>query len=85
MLASYYLYLQALAQLPAWVSFPLVERAEWLNTFLKELWPHLDPITGRLMQQVVQPMVREMLAEYHLTGFRYTAQNIRTTSRKCML
>ena len=63
---------QSLAQLPSWVSFPLVERAEWLNSFLVELWPHVDALTWKIMQEKVQPMAKEILADYHLTGFRYS-------------
>merc|ERR1711892_284864 len=63
--------LKSLAQLPSWVSFPLVERAEWLNSFLVELWPHVDALTWKIMQEKVQPMAKEILAEYHLTGFRF--------------
>ena len=62
--------LQSIAQLPSWVSFPLVERAEWLNSMLVELWPHVDALTWKIIQEKVQPMAKEILAEYHLTGFR---------------
>jgi hypothetical protein len=49
----------------------LVERAEWLNSLLVELWPHVDTLTWKIIQEKVQPMAKEILAEYHLTGFRY--------------
>ena len=68
--------LQSLAQLPSWVSFPLVHRAEWLNSLLVELWPHVDALTWKIMQEKVQPMAKEILAEYHLTGFRYSFYDV---------
>jgi len=64
-------FVQSMAQLPSWVNFPMVQRAEWLNSLLVELWPHVDALTWKLMQEKVQPMAKEILAEYHLTGFRF--------------
>lgn len=36
--------LERLDEIPAWVLFPDVERAEWFNTLLKRFWPNLNEI-----------------------------------------
>ena len=65
-------YLKARVELPSWVTFPRVERAEWLNSLLDEMWPHLEPLAWDLLQLKLEPVVAELLAEYHVTGFRFS-------------
>lgn len=35
--------------LPAWLKFPTVERASWLNTILQQFWPHVDASLGDIV------------------------------------
>ena len=65
------IFLQSRFDLPAWVTFPSVERAEWINTFLAELWPNLERIASSTLQEQVEPMLLDILADYHISGFRY--------------
>ena len=37
-------FLRSRVELPSWASFPRVERAEWVNSLVGELWPHLEPL-----------------------------------------
>ena len=65
-------YLRSRLELPSWVTFPRVERAEWVNSLLSELWPHLQPTAWDLLQLTLEPVIAQLLAEYHVTGFKFT-------------
>jgi hypothetical protein len=41
--------LDRLDEIPAWVLFPDLERAEWLNVIVKRFWPNLN---GMLIKHV---------------------------------
>nr|QQY02574.1 extended synaptotagmin [Cryptocotyle lingua] len=47
--------------LPSWVYFPDVERAEWLNKVLKRLWPYICNYATDLIRQTVAPAVAAQL------------------------
>ncbi|XP_030822853.1 extended synaptotagmin-1 [Camarhynchus parvulus] len=60
----------ARGELPAWVSFPDVERAEWLNKVLAQAWPFLGQYLEKLLQDSVAPAIRASSA--HLQSFAFT-------------
>nr|XP_006815868.1 PREDICTED: extended synaptotagmin-2-A-like [Saccoglossus kowalevskii] len=45
--------------LPSWVYFPDVERAEWLNKIVKRIWPYLDDYVENILKNTVEPSIRE--------------------------
>ncbi|TGZ64757.1 hypothetical protein CRM22_006217 [Opisthorchis felineus] len=47
--------------LPSWVYFPDVERAEWLNKVIKRLWPYICDYATDLIRQTVAPAVSAQL------------------------
>ncbi|CAG7726678.1 unnamed protein product [Allacma fusca] len=58
--------------LPSWVIFPDVERAEWLNQILKQLWPKINNYTFELVREVIEPPLRDALAtSYKMGSFRF--------------
>ncbi|XP_026324358.1 extended synaptotagmin-2-B isoform X2 [Hyposmocoma kahamanoa] len=63
--------LARLDDLPAWVFFPDVERAEWLNRILLQLWPNVNHFTRTLLKDSIEPAVAESLANYKLQGFKF--------------
>lgn len=63
--------LARLNDLPAWVFFPDVERCEWLNRILKQVWPNANQFTRQLLKQSVEPNVQKALAAYKLNGFKF--------------
>lgn len=63
--------LARLNDLPAWVFFPDVERCEWLNRILKQVWPNANQFTRNLIKQSVEPNVQKALAGYKLNGFKF--------------
>uniref|UniRef100_A0A8V5GSF3 Uncharacterized protein n=1 Tax=Melopsittacus undulatus TaxID=13146 RepID=A0A8V5GSF3_MELUD len=57
-------------ELPAWVSFPDVERAEWLNKVLAQAWPFFGQFMEKLLQAQVAPAIRA--SSPHLQSFTFT-------------
>lgn len=57
--------------LPAWVYFPDVERAEWLNKILKQVWPNANHFARSLIKDTIQPNIQKALEKYKMNGFRF--------------
>ncbi|XP_065510307.1 extended synaptotagmin-1 [Caloenas nicobarica] len=60
----------ARGELPAWVSFPDVERAEWLNKVLAQAWPFFGRYMEKLLVEKVAPSIRA--SNTHLQTFTFT-------------
>ncbi|XP_066441449.1 extended synaptotagmin-2 isoform X3 [Eleutherodactylus coqui] len=58
------------AELPAWVHFPDIERAEWLNKTVKHMWPFICQFIDKLFRETIEPAVRG--ANAHLSTFCFT-------------
>ncbi len=56
---------------PAWLNFPDVERAEWVNTAAAILWPHVGRMADTILRREVEPRAREVLDGYKLYGFKF--------------
>ncbi|CAO1384694.1 unnamed protein product [Diamesa hyperborea] len=63
--------LARLDDLPAWVFFPDVERCEWLNKVLKQVWPNANHFTRNLIKESIEPSVQKALAGYKLNNFKF--------------
>ncbi|XP_068081288.1 extended synaptotagmin-2 isoform X2 [Anabrus simplex] len=57
--------------LPSWVYFPDVERVEWVNRIIRQVWPNVNHFAKALLKDTIEPRVRDSLAEYNLNGFRF--------------
>lgn len=57
--------------LPSWVFFPDVERVEWLNKILRQVWPNVNHYAKTLIEETIEPNVRASLEAYKLSGFRF--------------
>ncbi|XP_055860420.1 extended synaptotagmin-2-like isoform X3 [Biomphalaria glabrata] len=47
--------------LPSWVHFPDVERAEWVNKILYQLWPYIGEYVEIILRENVEPAIRSSL------------------------
>ncbi|XP_078393369.1 extended synaptotagmin-2-B-like isoform X2 [Cetorhinus maximus] len=56
--------------LPAWVHFPDIERVEWINKTVKQLWPYICQFVEKLLKETIEPAVRG--ANSHLSTFNFT-------------
>ncbi|KAM4024643.1 extended synaptotagmin-3 isoform 1-T1 [Anomaloglossus baeobatrachus] len=57
-------------QLPAWVNFPDVERVEWINKVVRQMWPYFGMYMEKLFQEKIEPLVRA--SNGHLKAFTFT-------------
>ncbi|KAJ8920620.1 hypothetical protein NQ315_004759 [Exocentrus adspersus] len=63
--------LARLNDLPAWVFFPDVERAEWLNKIIKQVWPNVNHYVRSMVRDSIQPVLKKSLEKYKLHGFKF--------------
>lgn len=55
-----------LDSVPAWVLFPDVERAEWINRILRFFWPMINEMVGKIVKDLEttinqQPMLKSFV------------------------
>ncbi|XP_063730053.1 extended synaptotagmin-2 isoform X2 [Eleginops maclovinus] len=58
------------SDLPPWVHFPDVERVEWLNKTVKQMWPYICQFVEKLFHETIEPAVKESNA--HLSTFCFS-------------
>ncbi|CAH1720627.1 unnamed protein product [Chironomus riparius] len=63
--------LARLNDLPAWVFFPDVERCEWLNRILKQVWPNANHFARNMLKESIEPNIQKALQDYKLNGFKF--------------
>uniref|UniRef100_A0A8C2LJP1 Extended synaptotagmin-3 n=1 Tax=Cricetulus griseus TaxID=10029 RepID=A0A8C2LJP1_CRIGR len=56
--------------LPAWIHFPDVERVEWANKIIMQIWPYLSMIMENKVREKLEPKIREK--SVHLRTFTFT-------------
>ncbi|CAL8086572.1 unnamed protein product [Calicophoron daubneyi] len=66
--------------LPSWVYFPDVERAEWLNKVIKRMWPYISDYAKDILVETVQPAVNSNLPKA-LTPFEFITIDLGDTVR----
>ncbi|XP_075466049.1 extended synaptotagmin-3 [Ascaphus truei] len=59
-----------LQNLPAWVNFPDVERAEWVNKVVGQMWPYIGMYVEKMLHDKIEPLVRA--SNVHLKAFTFT-------------
>ncbi|XP_036376601.1 extended synaptotagmin-2 isoform X2 [Megalops cyprinoides] len=64
----------ATSELPPWVHFPDVERVEWLNKTVKQMWPYICQFVDKLFRETIEPAVKG--ANAHLSTFCFTKINM---------
>ncbi|XP_065052975.1 extended synaptotagmin-3-like [Rhopilema esculentum] len=47
--------------LPSWVDFPDMQRAEWLNEIIAQMWPFVDKMVRQILKEKVEPKIQEKL------------------------
>ncbi|XP_022073535.2 extended synaptotagmin-1 [Acanthochromis polyacanthus] len=56
--------------LPAWVNFPDVEKVEWLNKVLQQVWPFVGQYLEKLLIETIAPSIRA--SSTHLQTLSFT-------------
>ncbi|XP_020791325.1 extended synaptotagmin-2 [Boleophthalmus pectinirostris] len=62
------------SDLPSWVHFPDVERVEWINKTVKQMWPYISQFVEKLFHETIEPSVKASNA--HLSTFCFTKVDI---------
>lgn len=62
------------SDLPSWVHFPDVERVEWINKTVKQMWPYISQFVEKLFHETVEPAVKASNA--HLSTFCFSKVDI---------
>ncbi|KAM3593373.1 uncharacterized protein V6R79_011612 [Siganus canaliculatus] len=62
------------SDLPPWVHFPDVERVEWLNKTVKQMWPYICQFVEKLFHESIEPAVKE--SSSHLSTFCFSKIDI---------
>uniref|UniRef100_A0A3B4TU59 Extended synaptotagmin 2 n=1 Tax=Seriola dumerili TaxID=41447 RepID=A0A3B4TU59_SERDU len=62
------------SDLPPWVHFPDVERVEWINKTVKQMWPYICQFVEKLFHETIEPAVKESNA--HLSTFCFSKIDI---------
>uniref|UniRef100_A0A3B3VZ27 Extended synaptotagmin 1 n=1 Tax=Poecilia latipinna TaxID=48699 RepID=A0A3B3VZ27_9TELE len=66
--------LRARRDLPPWVSFPDVEKVEWLNKILQQAWPFVGQYLEKLLVGTIAPAIRA--SSIHLQTLNFTKVNL---------
>ena len=56
-------------QIPAWMMFPDVERADWLNTIIKIFWSNVSGAVEKALVKNIEPMLQKISI---LSTFKFT-------------
>uniref|UniRef100_A0A8C8C7G6 Extended synaptotagmin-like protein 1b n=1 Tax=Oncorhynchus tshawytscha TaxID=74940 RepID=A0A8C8C7G6_ONCTS len=62
--------LKSKKDLPAWVNFPDVEKVEWLNKILQQVWPFVGQYLEKLLVETIAPSIRA--SSTHLQTLTFT-------------
>ncbi|KAG1939543.1 extended synaptotagmin-2 [Pimephales promelas] len=57
-------------ELPPWVHFPDVERVEWLNKTVHQMWPYICQFVDKIFRETIEPAVQG--ANAHLSTFTFS-------------
>nr|XP_029135397.1 extended synaptotagmin-1-like [Labrus bergylta] len=66
--------------LPAWVNFPDVEKVEWLNKVLQQVWPFVGQYLEKLLVETIAPSIRG--SSTHLQTLSFTKVDMGTKAMK---
>ncbi|XP_050948688.1 extended synaptotagmin-2 isoform X2 [Labeo rohita] len=58
------------SDLPPWVHFPDVERVEWLNKTVHQMWPYICQFVDKIFRETIEPAVQG--ANAHLSTFTFS-------------
>ncbi|KAF5402928.1 Extended synaptotagmin-2-B [Paragonimus heterotremus] len=68
----------SVSDLPSWVYFPDVERAEWFNKMIKRLWPYVSDYARNIILESVEPAIAAQLPSA-LKPFKFTTIDLGDT------
>lgn len=70
--------LDLLPDVPLWVKHPDFHRVDWLNSFLRYVWPYLDQAVCNLIRSSAQPIFTEAVGRYQLKAVEFERLSLGT-------
>ncbi|XP_063808699.1 extended synaptotagmin-1 [Pseudophryne corroboree] len=61
-------------ELPSWITFPDIEKAEWLNKIVAQMWPFIGQYLEKMLTDTIAPSIRA--CNTHLSTFHFTKINL---------
>ncbi|XP_020096310.1 synaptotagmin-2-like [Ananas comosus] len=60
-----------LPEIPYWVKNPDVDRIDWLNKFIEQMWPYLDKAICRTAKEIAKPIIAENTVKYKIESVEF--------------
>ncbi|KAH9311673.1 hypothetical protein KI387_026708, partial [Taxus chinensis] len=55
-----------LPEIPLWVKNPDYDRVDWLNMFIREMWPYLDKAISKIIIDTTKPMIEKYVGKFKI-------------------
>ncbi|GLJ11281.1 hypothetical protein SUGI_0150250 [Cryptomeria japonica] len=55
-----------LSEIPLWVKNPDYDRVDWLNTFIREMWPYLDKAICKMIRDQTKPIIEQYVGKFKI-------------------
>ena len=63
-----------IGDLPAWFQHPDIQRTEWVNQVIGQVWPHLEVLLVRMLDDVENdPDINKKFNRFGITGIKFSA------------
>ncbi|GLT70146.1 hypothetical protein SLA2020_422430 [Shorea laevis] len=63
--------LELLPDIPLWVKSPDYERVDWLNKFVKDMWPYLDKAICCTIRSMTKPIFAEYIGKFQIQSIEF--------------
>ncbi|CAM6123407.1 unnamed protein product [Calypogeia fissa] len=60
-----------LPEIPLWVKNPDYDRVDWLNKFIKDMWPYLDKAICNIIREQAKPYIEEYGPKFKLESIEF--------------
>lgn len=63
--------LDLLPDIPVWLKSPDYERVDWLNKFVKDMWPYLDKAVCGIIRSIAKPIFAEYIGKFQIESIEF--------------
>ncbi|KAK6938978.1 C2 domain, partial [Dillenia turbinata] len=67
-----------LPEIPQWVKNPDYDRIDWLNKFIRDLWPYLDKAICKMAKEIAKPIIAEQIPKYKIESVEFETLTLGT-------
>ncbi|KAK6946425.1 C2 domain [Dillenia turbinata] len=65
-------------EIPLWMKNPDIDRLDWLNKFIKYMWPYLDKAICKTVKNIATPIIAEQIPKYKIESVEFEALTLGT-------